>query len=846
MRRWKSLIGLSLLCAACTQLLTDKGNAFPCDPRAGDSAQCAPGEVCNVNGVCQRFQYEGPQFEGPASLPVLDGGGLIHPLVLREPVVQTTSALNDSSTVGWVAAGVSPFFIHERAGSVRALPQIPAESEQLVFDNQAVFFVSYEQAVGEAQRLGFVRPDGTLIPVGEIPGQPANAGLALRTASSQDDGSAVVGVLRANASAPASFGVLTKSSLGAPQVTYGLLSTDAGEVVEPLDMRWVLRRPQLFPLFLAADGFYGRAAPWVPGPLTVDKLNSEAFGPLPPLSVALAKPVLRHESTGSIWAASYVHLEQFADGGVNPLRAPAHSLSVWTLSRDGNAVSLKRLWNDCAPCPSGVVVGFTPTVSNAGAAVDVFCAIADQGFSLTRVVGSLAVDPSRACQASTLPAPLALSEVSRFKKRGDLLPRPVVDQTQGDRLTVGGLHGQVWSGSSLGALKPVFLDRTPFAVGEVTMPSDAGFAIGGRRLAALTEVGVFADYSQNGFARVDVNAFSQVTLGDDVTVQGILGGRQGWFLLSTGDVARFGENTSDAGATALALTYGPTLLTARGDRAPGPYFGEALSGLDGGVLSLLASADDSLYFLPSPKSTVVPGQLGNAVPVLTPEPSSPIRSLVVEHSALATNGVDRLRGYLVTARNLYTFSMSGTPIRGSAEPIVLGTGEPVEVWMDNPRGGLGRVGYRDGEIFTLPGGFKLVEPLVGDGGTRLQVADYENLGGWPVALTNDGLYVAYWEQTTTPDGKLELNNKDPSGNLTRPMPWHEVLLADGSAPWKGRPSRLFVREGPVEFLAPTPSARDAGPAQQPTQQRFTLYAFVGEAVYEVGTLTRSNKDVVKQ
>ncbi|MBX7113150.1 MAG: hypothetical protein K1X64_02360 [Myxococcaceae bacterium] len=846
MKGWQSLLGAALLGVACTQLLTDKGNAFPCDVRANDSAQCAPGEVCNVNGVCQRFQYEGPQFEGPASLPVFDGGALIHPLVLRESAAQTTSALNDSSTVGWVKAGGSSFLIHEHSGAMRAVPQVPAESEQLVFDSQAVVFAMYQQAVGEAQRVGLVRADGTLVAAGETPAQPTNVGLSLRVASNQDDGSPVVGVLRANVSAPASFGMLLRSGFGVPQVTYGVLSTDAGETVEPLDMRWVLRRPQFFPLFLAADGFYGRAAPWVPGPLTVDKLNSEAFGPLPPQSVALAKPLLRHDSTGSMWAASYVHLEQFADGGVNPARAPAHALSVWTMSREGNAVSLKRLWNDCAPCPSGVIVGFTPTVSNAGAAVDVWCAIADQGFSLTRVVGSLAVDPSRACQASTLPAPFALSEVSRFKKRGDLLSRPVVDQTQGDRLTVGGVHGQVWSGTSLGALKPVFLDRTPFAVGEVTVPSDAGFALGGSRLTALTEVGVFADYSQNGLARVDVNAFSQVTLGDDVTVQGVLGGRQGWFLLSTGDVARFAESAGDGGNAALGLTFGPTLLTARGDRAQGPYFGEALTGLDGGVLSLVASADDSLYFLPSPKSTVVPGQLGNAVPVLTPEPSSPIRSLAIERSALATNGVDRLRGYLVTARNLYAFSMSGTPIRGNAEPIVLGTGEPVEVWMDNPRGGLGRVGYRDGEIFTLPGGFKLVEPLLADGGTRLQVVDYENLGGWPVALTNDGLYVAYWEQTTTPDGKLELVNKDLSGNLTLPMPWHEVTLAGGAAPWKGRPSRLFVREGPVEFLTPTSSLRDGGPVSQPTRQRFTLYAFVGEAVYEVGTLTRSNNDVVKQ
>ena len=50
-------------------------------------------------------------------------------------------------------------------------------------------------------------------------------------------------------------------------------------------------------------------------------------------------------------------------------------------------------------------------------------------------------------------------------------------------------------------------------------------------------------------------------------------------------------------------------------------------------------------------------------------------------------------------------------------------------------GGLGRVGYRDGEVFTLPGGFLLVNELPRDAGLPPQVLDYENLGGWPVAMT---------------------------------------------------------------------------------------------------------------
>lgn len=843
-RRW--WLGAALVCAAaCSRLLTEKGNAFPCDARSTDTTQCAPGEVCNVNGVCQRFQYEGPQFEGPAQLPVLDGGAAIHPLKFRDAVVQAATSLSDDQHVAalLLTPGGLSALLHNREGAVRTLGPIAAE--QVVFDDNLALAVSYEQATGQAQRLQLIRPDGTVMPVPETGvTQSANSGLTLRATSAFDDAFPLVGVLRGGGAADPPFGVVARSMAGTPEIVFGAVTTDGGQPLEPLDVRWISRRPLPVPLFLTADGFYGRAGPWLPGPIEVDRLNAEAFGPLPKQSTDLIRPSLRQEATGSVWAVSYAHLETFPDGGVNHARAPAHTLSTWTLSRDGNVLSFKRLWNDCAPCQQGAIVTFTPVITNAGAGVEVLCAIADQGLSLTRVVGSLAVDPSRACQSNSVASPWVLSEVTRFKGRDALLPRPVIDNAQGDRLTFGGIAGQLWNGSSLSTVKPVFLDRTPFAVGEFDIPEGVGFSNAGRRLAALTEVGVFADYSQNGLARVDVGRFSSAPLGEDVTVQGILGGRQGWMLLSTGDVAKLGLSSADGG-TGMALTFGPSLVTARGDRSRGPYFGDALDGLDGGLLSLVVSADDSVYFLPAPQNTLVPGQLGSAVPVLTPEPSSPIRSLALERSAFGTNGVDRVRGYLVTSRNLYSFSLNGVPIRGTAQPIQLGTGEPVEVWMDNPRGGLGRVGYRDGEIFTLPGGFKLVEPLIGDGGTWLQVTDYENLGGWPVALTQDGLFVAYWEQALTEDGKLELKNKDSSGNLTLPMPWHEAALVDGSTPWKGKQARLFVREGPVELLAKA-DPMDGGAVRQPTRQRFTLYVFVDEAVYEVGSLTRLNRDVVKQ
>ena len=163
----------------------------------------------------------------------------------------------------------------------------------------------------------------------------------------------------------------------------------------------------------------------------------------------------------------------------------------------------------------------------------------------------------------------------------------------------------------------------------------------------------------------------------------------------------------------------------------------------------MLAADDSIYFTPAPaveKTTGAQAVLDPIFPQLTPAPSSPIRSLALERSAVGTNGVDRVRGYLVAGRQLFVFTLDGTPSRWTATAVVLQGGEPLEVWMDHPLGGLGRVGYRDGQVFTLPGGFLLVNELPRpDSGVPEQVLDYENLGGWPVAFTSNGLFEAHYE-----------------------------------------------------------------------------------------------------
>jgi hypothetical protein len=229
--------------------------------------------------------------------------------------------------------------------------------------------------------------------------------------------------------------------------------------------------------------------------------------------------------------------------------------------------------------------------------------------------------------------------------------------------------------------------------------------------------------------------------------------------------------------------------------------------------------------------------LGDVSPSLTPEPSSFIRSLALERTPVGTNGVDRVRGYVVTSRSVFEVKLGGAPLRWSSTPLSFSGAEPVEVWFDNPRGGLARVGYRDGTVFSIPGGFQLTEPLPQlDGGAPVAVLDYENLGGWPVALTDDGLFVARYDALAS--GRLD--NRFADGGVNKPMTWREVTLPDGSRPWSDRafprlgaqPAKLFVLAEPTTTLT-----TDAGSAYQ---RVFRLIVYLPNQVIEVGRHVRSN------
>jgi hypothetical protein len=202
---------------------------------------------------------------------------------------------------------------------------------------------------------------------------------------------------------------------------------------------------------------------------------------------------------------------------------------------------------------------------------------------------------------------------------------------------------------------------------------------------------------------------------------------------------------------------------------------------------------------------------------------------------VGTNGSDHVSAYVVAGRSLYVVALAGTPPRWSATSLALQGGEPVEVWMDNPFGGLGRVGYRDGEVFTLPGGFLLVNELPRDAGAPPQVLDYENLGGWPVAMTNNGLYVANYDL----DDAGHLENRFDDGGINRPIEWRKLPYDGGVVePWLGKSSRLQVTVTLEQNGCMVPVTNLMNPVQPTNVRVFHLLVYTDEQVVEVAQLCR--------
>lgn len=820
----RRLLLFSVLAAACKGgLFTDKGNDFPCDfsqPEGVRDAVCAPGDVCGVGNLCRQYRYEGPQFDNGANAPNFGVATLCHPGPLDRPITALTHAkTGEGDRVLAALRSPNADVISLELGQVivQAPPGLvpyPGNIEQLTAVAMTNAARAQDQVLAAIVRVG--QQDVSIL---------YDPGFTMpRTLTMIDSGDR----LRNGTDRLAVVRRSVPPGTGAFEVMKGMmeasldLSADGGPAQRALDVRYLPPTPNNNPaaaddtLILVGDGFLLRRKNG-----SVVHLGGGAAMPAV-LSLVAPRLELRHDVSGTIAA--------FAAGPKG-----LTVLSSWRLDR-GVTPSAQRLWSDCSPCGKGRISAFAPTFDEGAPAIEVLCSVpvspgeeAKGGLVLVRVTGSAAADEMQLCTVELVDAPFPLAEVNRVKhgRRAVELDAgdPVFDDAFGAGVALGGVHGQLWVGPSFSGALPLFLDRVPLAFGTLPAP-DGGAAVP----VAITDRYIAAPRADGmGFQTLDLrNAGAQLPAG--AVVSAFIGQAPGWSLASSADVVLICPPTPDAG---VGLRFGPRLLDARGAPARGPFFGEAATASDGSLVSFVITADDSLYFSPVPATTTGTADvLEPLTPQLTPAPSSPIRSFTLERSAVGTNGVDRVRAYLVAGRSLFVVTLEGTPPRWKATPIVLQGGEPIEVWMDHPLGGLGRVGFRDGEVFTLPGGFLLVNELPRDAGSKPpQVLDYENLGGWPVAMTSNGLFEAHYD--VLPGGKLD--NRFPDGGINRAMSWRRLALPDGGEPWRDSSSaRLQVTQDTMKSQADSGVSVPLGT----TIKVFHLLVYLDHQVLEVGTLLR--------
>lgn len=765
---------------ACPGLLTDAGNDFPCDfskPPGERDAVCSPGDVCGVQNRCQRFRYEGPQFEGKPTFPFFsDGGARLHPLVITGPI----------DFVARVHGAGEAIVVHEDAGSflinrmeVMTLPfrRSPHELEDTILStrlmpvphvmgrelNNEVFF---EGGNGPNQNRVFEN------------GMPLRA---VRLRAFEAQGRPQRAVLT---TPPSRGGVI------GPGPVFSQITTSQ----EPLDVGPgpVLVGRERPVVVLSKDGF---------------RVHQPDDGGLPLVAQASFpdSSVMSVDVSGSTFA-------------VMSQGAARLSLSTWSATRTSAGFDLAPAWSDCTPCAGDVKppLAFTAGQDVSGPFVDVLCA----SDGLHRVRGAQTASTLSACIEEEGGLPFDFEQIAQRTRAASSVA--VQDFSDPTSFLAGGKKGQVWAGSTIGTAVPLFLDRVPLDVFSVDVPGREG-------LLALTPVGAFLRFRDEAMAAKN-NGFRVVAPDRTSRLAAFIHNTAGWAVNRDGHLvlaAPRDDFTVDFG-------FGPRLVDGRGEPVTRVLRGEGITSLDGGLISMVVAADDSLYFVPAPEMTTrSPGLLGDVSPVLTPEPSTLIRSLALERTPIGTDGVSRVRGYLVTSRNVYEFKLGGAPLQWTASPLTLSGAEPVEVWFDNPRGGLGRVGYRDGTIFSIPGGFQLTETLpANDAGVPTTALDYENLGGWPVALTSTGLFVARYE--ALPDGRLD--TRFPDGGLNKLMTWREVTLPDGSRPWRANdPRRAELKPGKLHVIADPQTGTDRA-----YRRLFHLLVFLPNQVIEVGQHERTN------
>jgi hypothetical protein len=817
MRRALWLLPL-LVVGACKGLFLDAGNAYPCDFSQGPGtrdAVCIPGDVCGSNNVCQKYIYEGPRFEGQATFPHYGPdsgeGAVLHPLVLNSEVSFVTRELPLEARGGSAYVGLSAGIVEDRGFGHLLGDRVELPGAPVVVSDKTI--------------------------VAAQPFSSGNLGLERSALLSWRSGELSVGTL--NRVGPPGLSTLVRNGANNPIFPVGArvlpLPTPTREVLEGLPVVWT-----------ATDiGFLQESANWryLPVPIDAGSVVVDVAGLAQPGQLWLVvmtrdtlfigdvdAGTLRQTDTMSALTAPLVadHDALRTDRNVRIVGAvrrgllgpgdPGEVLSTFQVTLGPMGPELVRTWPDCRPCSQGQRLDvFAPTIATGFPAVEVACVgVGPNSSQALRVVGSVALTQGEDCVTENLDLPLATARLAR-----DGANRFVQWNSQSG-LRLGGKDGQVWTGETLSDLLPLYLDRVPRDVTAITMPS------GERLLVAITNdsfmvqqtpTSVGAGEAVNGFHRFDPD---EPLIPRLPRLLRFIRGGEGWAVTAKGEVDQ--AAFTDAGPR---VTRGPVLVTASEDPIRDSIGGEAFTTADAGV-SLFIAADDSLYFVDQ-SLLVQQGDPDLLTPDLTPEPSVPIRSLALERTPLGTDGDTRARGYLVTSRNVYSWQLGGNPRRWSSTPLVLAGGEPVEVWFDQPRSALGRVGYADGQIYTLPGGYELAEPLPEDeDGVPPRVLDYENLGGWPVAYANTGLFIAGWDEV---GGKLQ--NRFPDGGINRPMSWRKVTLPDGGHPWmrgrEAKPGSLFVKTD-----APVPDPNDTSTTLKP----YRLLLFLDDQVLQLASHLR--------
>lgn len=818
---------LLLLCAvvfaACPGLPLDAGNAFPCDfsqpPSERDKA-CVAGDVCGIDNRCGKYLYEGPRFEGAPSLISTDGGFRLHPQRLTGRVTLLAQDLLGNRLLVR-QAGAGTLAVNTK-GLVFPAPDVDTDFAQ--FTALTIPGTGLGGGVG-LTRTGQVRAQVAL-PMGAVTRDLREKDVALGTLQ--------VKALRVQ---PATMSVLQPALKRPPLIQYIGLDGTAHYVASVVDAGLgglgprdpiVVDAPR-YPLDLDAGA-------------ALDVIRVDRQGAPPSAVVLQAGGLALEQPDGGFTlvaghdaaTAGALRLNLSSTVLAATRRTPRGDvLSTWLVGTEAGGQALQQAWPDCTPCraDNGLALAellevAAPLRSADGLGVEVVCLDrARNTRSLLRVTGSVGIEPTDRCVTASLPLPF---DVSRLAADDGV---PVASAGQRG-LDLGGLDGQVWRGETPSSLLPIALERVPRHVTTVrTVTSSTEVAR--PQLAAITDTYLaslqpaLGNQLQNGFRRVVVNEdFGNAA---DVLPAAAIHGVSGWSVLTSGVVVRTTldarELDRDAGVGASPIEFGPRLVTPAGDPIRGTIGGEAWVESDGGVTSFFVAADDGLYFVPSPPGTLstVPTGSSTMTPQLQPEPSVPIRSFALERTPLGTDGKTRARGYLVTSRNAFEWSLGGTPARWSATPLVLAGGEPSEVWFDKPRSALGRVGYTNGQIYSLPGGYQLSEALpAASDGVVVRVLDYENLGGWPVALATTGLFKADWPLV---DGKLQ--NKFDDGRPNKPMAWSRLTLPDGSEPWLEADGT--VHAGKLYVTMET---------QLDGKQFFTLFVFLDHGVWVVATHLR--------